>query len=72
MARGYPAAVGRKRFGVLIVVSLIAAVVAIAVVSRDGGKPATPAHPGLDLRGAGEDNADLMRRLQRDKMRTSK
>jgi hypothetical protein len=64
--------VGRKWFGVLVVVSTVAVVVAIAVVSRDSGKPATPARPALNLRGAGEDNADLMRRLQRDKMRTTK
>jgi hypothetical protein len=63
--------VGRKWFGVLVVLT-VAVVAASAVVSRGSGKPATPAHPALNLRGAGEDNADLMRRLQRDKMRTTK
>jgi flagellar basal body-associated protein FliL len=63
--------VGRKQVVVLVVVLVAVAIaVAVAAASRGSGhkaprtKPATPAA----MKGVGDDDANLMRRLQRTKL----
>jgi hypothetical protein len=56
---------------VVLLIVAVAVVAGIAIASRKSAKPAPPVRPAL-VRGAGEDNADLMRRLQRDKLLRSK
>gem|GEM_PF-6961587 len=58
---------GRKQLVVvLVLVVAVAVAVAFAVASRGDGKPSTPTRPAV-MRSIGDDNANLMRRLQRDK-----
>jgi hypothetical protein len=57
--------VGRKQLAVVLVL-LVAVVVAVAAASRRDSKPSAPARPAV-VRGVGDDDANLMRRLQRDK-----
>jgi hypothetical protein len=64
--RGYPWHVRRRVLGLIAVAVVVVGVVTIAAVSRSDGKPSQPAQ----LRPAqqGGDDANLMRRLQRDKL----
>jgi hypothetical protein len=58
--------VGRWQLVAVLVLAVAVAVgVAIAAASRGSGKPSKPA-PSVLLRGVGDDDANLMRRLQRD------
>jgi hypothetical protein len=58
--------VGRKHFVVvLVLVVAVAVALAVAAASRGDGKPSKPARPAL-MRGVRDDDANLMRRLQRD------
>lgn len=58
---------GRKHLVAALALAVAIAVgVAVAAASRGSGNPSKPAPPAL-TRGAGDDNANLMRRLQRDK-----
>jgi hypothetical protein len=46
--------------------------VAVAAASRGGGaKPATPAGTPAHMTGIGDDDANVMRRLQREKLKKS-
>jgi hypothetical protein len=64
--------VARKQFAAAFVVLLALAVgLAIAAGSRGDGKPSQRVRPAL-VRGAGDDNADVMRRLQRDERARAK
>lgn len=57
---------------VIVVVVAIAAAVAVAAASRGGNaKPAAPAGTTAHLNGVGDDNANVMRQLQRDKLKQS-
>jgi hypothetical protein len=64
--RGYPSPVRRRWLGLIAVVLVAAAVVAVAVVSRGDGKPAEPAQ--LSPSKQFGDDANLMRRLQRERL----
>jgi len=60
--------VARKQLAVvLVLVVAVAVAVAVAAASRGDGKPSSPARPAL-MRGVGDDNANLMRRLQRNRV----
>jgi hypothetical protein len=59
--------VGRKQLAVVLVLLVAVAVaVAVAAASRGDRKPSAPARPAV-VRGVGDDDANLMRRLERDK-----
>jgi hypothetical protein len=63
--------VGRKQFAVVIVVLVALAVAAaVAAASRRSGNgtQAKPLQPPAMSNGLGDDNANLMRRLQRQKL----
>jgi hypothetical protein len=65
--------VGRKPFAVvLVVVVAVAVVMAVAAASGGGGGGAKtpPARPAVS-NGLGDDDANLMRQLQRDKLAKS-
>lgn len=65
--RGYPWHVRRRVLGLIAVaVVVVVGVVAIAAVSRGDGKPSRPAQLGPAQQGG--DDANIMRRLQRDKL----
>lgn len=68
------AGMGRKQLAVvLVLVVAVAVAVAVAAASRGAGKPSKPARPARPavMRGVGDDDANLMRRLQRDKLARS-
>jgi hypothetical protein len=61
--------VGRRWLGVLAVVAVLAAVIAAVALSRGGGNaPRTPAPGRAQPSRQSGDDADLMRRLQRQKI----
>jgi flagellar basal body-associated protein FliL len=65
--------VGRKQLVaviLLLVVVAVAAAVAFAATSHGDGKQPRPARPAV-ARGVGDDNADVMRALERDKLARS-
>jgi hypothetical protein len=58
---------------VIAIVVAVAAVAAIVAVSRGSGAPSAPPQPALHLRGAGpDDDANVMRQLQRQKLQSSR
>jgi hypothetical protein len=58
--------VGRKQLvAVLVVVVAVAIAVAVAAASRGGAKQPKPAARPAVLNGLGDDDANVMRRLQR-------
>ena len=60
---------GRKQFAVVIVVLVALAVAAaVAAASRRSGNGTKPLQPPAMSNGLGDDNANLMRRLQRQKL----
>jgi hypothetical protein len=65
--------VGRKQLiAVIVVVIAVAAAVAVAAASRGGGaKPAAPVGTSAQMTGVGDDDANVMRQLQRDKVQKS-
>jgi hypothetical protein len=64
--------VGRKQLVVVVVVLVsVAVAVTVAAASRgsgDNGSRAKPASPAATSNGLGDDDANLMRRLQRNKL----
>jgi hypothetical protein len=65
--RRYPGFVGRKQFVVVIaVLAAVAIAVAVAAASR-GGDAKTPVRPAAMTNAPGDDDANVMRQLQRDK-----
>jgi hypothetical protein len=64
--RGYPWHVRRRVLGLIAVAVVVVGGVAIAAVSRGDGKPSRPAQLGPAQLGG--DDANIMRRLQRDKL----
>jgi hypothetical protein len=65
--------VGRRQLAVvLVLVIAIAVAVAVAAASRGAGKPSQPGPPAQPaVMRVGDDDANLMRRLQRDKLARS-
>ena len=64
--RGYPVAVRRRWLGLIAVVVAAATGVTVAAVSRGESKPPKPAHANPAKQYG--DDADLMRRLERNKL----
>jgi hypothetical protein len=57
---------------VIVALVALAAAVAVAAASRGGGtKPVAPAGSPAQMTGVGDDDANVMRRLQRDKLKKS-
>jgi hypothetical protein len=64
--------VGRKQFlAAFVAIVALAVGLAVAAGSRGDGKPSQGVRPAL-VRNAGDDNADVMRRLQRDERARAK
>jgi hypothetical protein len=65
--------VGRKQLvAVIVVLVAVAAAVIVAAASRGGNpKPAGPTGTLSHMNGVGDDNANVMRRLQREKLKKS-
>jgi hypothetical protein len=57
---------------VIVVLVAIAAAVAVAAASRgSSAKPAAPAGTTAQMNGLGDDDANVMRQLQRDRLKQS-